>query len=77
MDKPITLTGQQIKNLLEFVAPDDTPDQLETEVCIQWCPDRVSEEGEPMPAGYYMWFYEYPEEGCYLLDVATQENTNV
>lgn len=67
----ITLTGAQIRNLLELVNPDgdDDEDQLETEATIQWMPERVSEEGGPMAAGYYAWITEYPEEGVFPLDV--------
>ena len=62
----LTLSAQQLKDALEFVAPDfdADEDQREAEVCIQELPARMSTDGEPMPAGLYCWLAEYPEEGC-------------
>ena len=65
----ITLNARQLRAALDLVNPDaDDPDQQEAEVCIHWCDARKSTEGDDMPAGYYAWDAEYPEEGCILLD---------
>ena len=65
----IVITGRQLKNALEFVAPDcpKDEDQLDTEVCIGFAPERVI-DGETLPAGLMVWLAEYPEEGAIPLD---------
>ena len=62
----IALSGKQLGDALDFIAPDreTDPDQLEQELVIANLPARVSSEGEPMQAGLWMWLEEYPEEGC-------------
>lgn len=63
--RSILLTGAQVRDVLEFVAPDvGDADQLESEVIVEWCEARTSAEGEAMPAGMYCWLADYPEEGC-------------
>ncbi|SAL26270.1 hypothetical protein [Caballeronia telluris] len=59
----VTLTGAQLLEALDFVAPDGPhdADQLECEVTIQ------RGEGHDGP-GTYCWLTEYPEEGATLLD---------
>lgn len=66
----VTLTALNLRNALDFVAPDfeADEDQREAEVTIAWGPDRTSTEGEPLAAGYYCWLTDYPEEGCIPLD---------
>lgn len=66
----ITLTALNLRNALDFVAPDfeTDEDQRETEVTICWAPDRQSIDGDHLPAGYYCWLADYPEEGCIPLD---------
>lgn len=56
----LTLNGYQLKEALEFVAPDNDADQLETDVTIQWG------EGHCGP-GHYACLTEYPDEGSILL----------
>ena len=56
----LTLNGYQLKEALEFVAPDGEADQLETDVTIQWG------EGHCGP-GHYVSLTEYPDEGSILL----------
>lgn len=65
----ITLTGQQVKNLLDFAAPDGG-EQLEHEVTIFSKTEggKCSETGEYMPPGVYAYATEYPELGCVHLD---------
>ncbi|AQZ81552.1 MULTISPECIES: hypothetical protein [Acinetobacter calcoaceticus/baumannii complex] len=60
----ITLSGLQLKSLLEFAAPDaeSEPEQLETELSIAFLEDGHSGKG------YYFWITEYPEEGCMFLN---------
>ncbi len=66
----VILTAQQLKDALEFVAPDfDTdPDQRQQEVSIEWCAAGLDQEGDLLHEGYRCWLTEYPEEGCIPLD---------
>lgn len=66
----VTLTALNLRNALDFVAPDfeTDEDQRESEVTIVWAPDRQSIDGDHLPAGYYCWLADYPEEGCIPLD---------
>lgn len=59
----ITLSGHQLKVLLEFANPDGESDleQLETELTIKYF-----EDGHSGP-GYYFCMTEYPEEGSMIL----------
>lgn len=69
-ERSITLTGRQLRTALAWVMPDPSDwDSLDTEVTIAWCDDITGDEDEPMPAGYVLWFADYPEEGCLPLDV--------
>jgi len=62
--KTVTLTAGALREALELAAPDlSDPDQRASEVTIEWMPARRSTEGEHMPAGYYVYHAEYPEEG--------------
>jgi len=63
----ITLNGFQLRDALEFLAPDGTDEQLEQEVSIQWGPQRTHDEGTD-PEGFYCWLTEYPDEGSIPLD---------
>lgn len=59
-DKPkptFTLTGAQLLEALDVVAPDRTVDQLECEVSFQY---GDGHDGK----GMYCWITEYPEEGA-------------
>lgn len=60
--RSVTLNGYQLRNALEFCAPDNDADQLESDVSIQW--GDAGHSG----AGYYACCAEYPEEGSILLD---------
>jgi hypothetical protein len=68
----ITLSALQLREALEFAAPDfdADEDQRETEVCIAWAPENTvsDDEGGFEPAGYVIWLADYPEEGCMPLD---------
>lgn len=64
----LTITGYQLQQALEFVAPDLTPEQLTSEACIQHGPARSSDEGDD-PAGLYCWLADCPEEGAISLVV--------
>jgi len=56
----ITLNGHQLLNALQFIAPDRTTDQLESDATIQWGSGHSGE-------GHYICMTEYPEEGWILL----------
>ncbi len=59
----VTLSGAQLLEALDFIAPDRDADQLECEVTIQHGTGHTG-------AGMYCWSTEYPEEGAILLDGA-------
>ena len=62
----ITLTGQEVLDLSEFVCPDKNDTcQLETEVTILYRDDVLDSEGNLLPAGHYCFLTEYYEEGIY------------
>jgi hypothetical protein len=60
----VTLTGAQLLEALDFIAPDRDSDQLESEATIQY---GTGHSGK----GLYCWVTEYPEEGAILLDGST------
>jgi hypothetical protein len=64
---PVVLSGYQLKEALEFLAPDDTDEQLEQEVCIALRDKGLDMDGHEAPRGTYCWLDEYPEEGSILL----------
>jgi hypothetical protein len=59
----LTLTGAQLLEALDFIAPDRSTDaeQLESEVAIEY---GEGHSGKAM----YCWCAEYPEEGSWVLD---------
>jgi hypothetical protein len=63
----ITLSGAQLLEALDFVAPDrdrqDQLDQLESEVCISYRPAGIDTDGDPFEAGMCCWLSDYSEEG--------------
>ncbi len=63
----LTLNGYQLREALEFVAPDETDEQMQSEVCIQYGPARTHDEGTD-EAGMYCWPADYPDEGSICLD---------
>lgn len=56
----IVLSGQQLLDALEFVAPDREPLQLECTVAIQFGEGHSG-------AGHYCWLDDSPDEGAILL----------
>ncbi|WP_208456721.1 hypothetical protein [Burkholderia gladioli] len=60
----LTLTGSQLLEALDLIAPDRTADQLESEGSFQYGKGHAGE-------GMYCWITEYPEEGASLLDGST------
>ncbi|EPA6883475.1 hypothetical protein ACQ477_005406 [Pseudomonas aeruginosa] len=65
----LLINGYQLRAALDFIAPDGTAEQLESEACIEW----RQQDADFLEAGLYAWGAEYPEEGCVLLD---EETTN-
>lgn len=63
----LVINGYQLRDALSLIAPDGTPQQMETTVCIQPGPTRVTSQGVE-PAGLFCWLEEYPEEGSVRLD---------
>lgn len=60
----LTLSGAQLLEALDFVAPDRDRDQLESELTFQ--------RGEGHAGnGMYCWLTEYPEEGALFVDGST------
>lgn len=65
---PVVLSGAQLLEALDFVAPDRAEDQMESEVCIALRDEGRDVDGDLRPAGHYCWLEEYPEEGSIILD---------
>jgi hypothetical protein len=61
----VTLSGKALKEILSYIAPDDTEEQLESEVTLVEKDAFISTDSEEMPAGLYVCLAEYPEEGLY------------
>ena len=59
----ITINARQLKQALEFIAPDDTDEQLDTEVSIEY----IGNEALVDKVGFYAIITEYPEEGSIYL----------
>lgn len=61
----ITLTAKQLREALEYANPNGPEDEETegTEVVIEWMPERISSDGDLMPAGLYLWYVDCPEEG--------------
>ncbi|HFH4186274.1 TPA: hypothetical protein ACGJ4G_002277 [Pseudomonas aeruginosa] len=60
----LLINGYQLRAALEFIAPDGTAEQLESEARIEW----RQQDADFLEAGLYAWSAEYPEEGRVLLD---------
>lgn len=60
----LLINGYQLRAALEFIAPDGTAKQLESEARIEW----RQQDADFLEAGLYAWCAEYPEECCVLLD---------
>ncbi len=60
----LLINGYQLRAALEFIAPDGTAKQLESEALIEW----RQQDADFLEAGLYAWCAEYHEEGCVLLD---------
>ncbi len=65
----LLINGYQLRAALDFIAPDGTAEQLESEACIEW----RQQDADFLEAGLYAFCAEYPEEGGVLLD---EEPTN-
>jgi len=61
---PLVISGAQLLEALDFVAPDRTEEQMECEVCLAVRDKGPDVDGEPSPAGMCCWLDEYPEEGA-------------
>jgi hypothetical protein len=59
----INLTAKQLAEAAYWANVDNDPEHDETEVVIQWMPERTSTDGEKMQAGDYLYYEECPEEG--------------
>jgi hypothetical protein len=64
---PLVLSGYQLREALDFLAPDGDADQLEQEVCIALRDEGKDVDGEMRPRGMYCWLEEYPDEGSIIL----------
>ncbi len=60
----LTLSGAQLLEALDFIAPDRDADQLESEVTIQYGEGHTGK-------GMYCWCTDYPEEGAIFIDGST------
>ncbi|EOD8865507.1 hypothetical protein [Pseudomonas aeruginosa] len=60
----LLINGYQLRAALDFIAPDGTAEQLESEACIEW----RQQDADFLEADLYAFCAEYPEEGGVLLD---------
>ncbi|WP_230964803.1 hypothetical protein [Burkholderia cepacia] len=60
----LTLSGAQLLEALDFIAPDRDRDQLESELTFQRGAGHAGN-------GMYCWLTEYPEEGAFFVDGST------
>ncbi|PHM21790.1 MAG: hypothetical protein CK604_00705 [Curvibacter sp. PD_MW3] len=67
---PFTLSAHQLRHVLQLANPDGAqePDQLNTDVCLQYKLPGKDVDGEVSPAGLYCWLNDYPEEGSLCID---------
>lgn len=66
----IELSGAQLKDALDLIAPDGDDEQLAQSVVIEWKEKgqlNAELDDEVSPAGFYACYAEYPEEGWILL----------
>lgn len=63
----ITLNGYQLRDALNLIAPDGTPEQLRMRLCIQPGPARVAAD-RVEPAGNFCWQEQNPGAGSIRLD---------
>ncbi|WP_186260428.1 hypothetical protein [Burkholderia gladioli] len=64
LEPTLILTGAQLLEALDLVAPDRTADQFESEVSFQYGNGHSGK-------GMYCWITDYPDEGASLLDGST------
>jgi hypothetical protein len=64
----IIINGHQLRNALEFLAPDNSPEQLGEDLVIEL---HAKDDDFPV-AGLYAYHSECPEEGAIFLDDTTQ-----
>jgi hypothetical protein len=60
----VTLRASDLLSIIDFIAPDRTEDELETEVAITYHPARYTEDGSYINAGYWASYAEYPDAGA-------------
>lgn len=66
--KGIIINGYQLREAMEFLAPDNLPEQLDGELCLLY----GGTEFEDGP-GLFAYHAEYPEEGCCKLAGTAEE----
>lgn len=77
----INLNGYQLSLLLDLTWPDKgnekENEQSETEICLVIKNEEfVSEDGDLMPSGLYMYYAEYQEEGLSYIPTSDKETSN-
>lgn len=72
--RAIYLSGRELLECLEFVAPDALPagidadhEQMDTELFIGRLSGCQDDDGSDMGPGLYAWYVEYPEEGVFAI----------
>lgn len=65
---PLVLSGRQLLEALNLVAPERLHEQLESEVCIAFRPAGIDMDGDRHEAGLCCWLAEYPDEGSIPLE---------
>lgn len=64
---PLVITGHQLREALDFLDADGSPDQLDFEVSIALRDEGKDMDGEQSPRGMYCWLTDHPEEGSIQL----------
>lgn len=64
----LQLTGHQLLEALDFLAPDRDEDQMESTLCVALRDGGIDMDGQAYEAGLCCWLEEYPEEGSLSLE---------
>lgn len=63
----LVMNGYQLRDALSLIAPDGTPQQMISSICITPGPARHTSAGVE-PEGLFCWLEDYPSEGSVRLD---------
>jgi len=64
----IHITARQLKEALEFAAPDGADEQLDTELVLGTVVSVKADDGSTEVHALAIWLADYPDEGVLSLD---------